>query len=83
MLKIEFKYGPLFSLDNNAIEVVVYDTEPKKNGTHICATSYFNAHMLKGLSKKKIESLLANLQGSIEACNEDVEHRKIKEGESI
>lgn len=74
------KYAPIFKEDGDkGIEVIVYNSEPSKNGTHISASSVFNANMLKTLSKKKIEALLNSLIPSIETCNRNVENRMLLE----
>lgn len=73
MLKVEMKYGDLFG--QVGIEVIVYNSEPSKDGTHICASSVFNAFMIKRLSKKQINQLMVSMCGAIDACNEEVDRR--------
>jgi len=78
MNKIIFRYTGIINHDDpmKGIHVQVYDSEPRKDGVHIAASSVFNASMLKKLSKRNIEDLFANLVGAIEACNKAIEIRQ-------
>lgn len=80
MLKVQIRYDSLTGQEDIGIEVIVYNSYPSKDGTHISASSVFHAGMLKGLSKKKIDSLINSLIPSLEACNKEVERRIKLEG---
>lgn len=75
MLKIKLKYGNLAGQEEKGMEVIVYNSEPSEDGTHISASSIFHARMLKNLSKKQMDALIHSLEPAIEACNAEVERR--------
>lgn len=78
MYKILFNYGGLTGQDDThkAIEVIVYHPEKSLDGTHISASSIFNANMIKNLSKKAREALINSLIPSLEMCMKEVDRRK-------
>lgn len=71
MNKIYINYDTICGGTDMGIEVIVYNSEPSKDGRHISASSVFNAHMLKRVSKAKVNDLIYNLVAAIECCHNE------------
>jgi hypothetical protein len=78
MYKVIINYGGITGQDDKhkAIEIILYHPEKSKDGTHITASSFFSAQMLKRLSKKQIDALINSLIPSFENCMKEIDKRK-------
>lgn len=77
MYKIIINYGGMTSAEdiNKGMEIIVYHPNKSPDGTHISASSIFNANILKRLSKKQIDAFIDSLIPSIECCMKEVDRR--------
>jgi hypothetical protein len=78
MYKIIINYGGIIGKNdpNKAIEVIVYHPDKSQDGTHISASSIFNANMIRRLSQKAREDFINSLIPSLETCMKEVDRRK-------
>jgi hypothetical protein len=75
-MKSRVTYESGFDEEQKLIGVTIYSCQPSKDGTHISTSCFFNASSLKRLSNKNIDSLIINMEASIDRCIEEVIRRK-------
>lgn len=82
MLKVHFRYENILNTENKGAMVIVYESEPSPDGTHINASSIFRAKILDKVGQRVINEFFDALIPAIEACIEEVIERKKLENDS-
>jgi len=82
MLKVHFRYENLLNTENKGAMVIVYESEPSPDGTHISASTVFRARIFDKAGQKLVNEFFDSLIPAIESCIENVMERKILENDN-
>ncbi len=83
MLKVHFRYENILQTENKGAMVIIYESEPSADGTHIAVNSVFKARIFNKVGQKVVNEFFDALIPAIESCIENVVKMKRIENDNI